>query len=524
MNWGGSKKTLPPLLKNKNMTKIPYIISYILLALLTSNCSQSEHKGHSHEAEAEQEEHAEHAALTQTLFTNELEFYAEYPALIVGEKSVFTSYITERTNYSPAKAEKITISLIKGKKGIRNTSSSPLKPGVFSTSLHPKEAGMYTLQVDLLKDGKNIRFSANNIEVYKTHEAAEKAASTTKSGNEITYLKEQAWANNFGIIQIKKNAFKEVIHTSGKLLPANGDENTIVAPFTGIVTLNSHIVPGAKISKGASILELSGKGLASDNISVHYNQLKTDYERTKSVYERAQQLIDEKIISQKEYIEAKTEFEQAKVAYENINYSEDGSVNKVTATLNGFVKTIHVNDGEFVLAGTPLVVLAENKRLIIQADVSQKHWHCLPEISEANFLTPYDAKVYNTKELNGKLLSYSRNASNSAWSTPVFFEINNSSDFLPGTYIEVYLMSKLKTDVLAIPLSAIIEEQGNHFVFVQINGETYEKRPVELGQSNGFELEVLSGLNDGDFVVSKGAYQVKLASMSAALPSHDHNH
>lgn len=497
------------------MTKIYYIL-YLFLGLLAISCSQHSENGHAHE------EHDEHAVLSHTLFSNNIEVFTEYPALVVGEKSVFTTHFTELTDYTASSIEKLTISLIKGETGIRN-SSSQLKPGVFSLALQPKEVGLYTLQFDFLNDGVTTTLTVQNVEVYQNHHDAEKA-SKEKSGNEITFLKEQAWQNNFNITQINKSVFKEVIHTSGKLLPANGDENTIVAPFTGIVTLNRSIVPGAIISIGESILELSGKGLASDNIWVHYNQLKTDYEKAKSDYERAQQLIDEKIISQKDFIEAKTEFDQAKVAYENIRYSEDGSINKVVSTLNGFIKTIHVNDGEFVLAGTPLVVLAENKRLIVQADVSQKHWHCLPEITEANFLTPYDSKIYNTNQLNGKLLSYSRNASNSAWSTPVYFEIMNKADLIPGTYIEVFLMSNEKKDVLAIPGSAIIEEQGNHFVFVQINGETYEKRQVELGQTNGVELEVLSGIKHGEYIVSQGAYQVKLASMSATLPSHGHDH
>ena len=156
--------------------------------------------------------------------------------------------------------------------------------------------------------------------------------------------------------------------------------------------------------------------------------------------------------------------------------------------------------------------------------MSQTHWHCLPDISEANFITPYETTVYNTAVLKGKLLSYSRNATESAWSTPVYFEINNWGDLIPGTFVEVFLLSNPIPDVIAVPISALIEEQGHFYVFVQLSGESYEKRQVKTGVNNGIEIEIVSGLKQDDVVVVRGSYQVKLASMSSALPGHDHNH
>jgi multidrug efflux pump subunit AcrA (membrane-fusion protein) len=45
-----------------------------------------------------------------------------------------------------------------------------------------------------------------------------------------------------------------------------------------------------------------------------------------------------------------------------------------------------------------------------------------------------------------------------------------------------------------------------------------------VGVDNGNEVQILSGLKEGDRVVTKGAYQVKLASASNAIPAHNHEH
>ena len=53
----------------------------------------------------------------------------------------------------------------------------------------------------------------------------------------------------------------------------------------------------------------------------------------------------------------------------------------------------------------------------------------------------------------------------------------------------------------------------------------FEKREVKIGQTDGVRTEILSGLKTGECVVTVGAYQVKLAASSSAIPEgHNHNH
>ena len=61
------------------------------------------------------------------------------------------------------------------------------------------------------------------------------------------------------------------------------------------------------------------------------------------------------------------------------------------------------------------------------------------------------------------------------------------------------------------------------YVYVQIDEEGYRKQEVALGANNGKEVQIIKGLHPGDRVVTQGAYQVKMASASGAIP-HGHSH
>jgi multidrug efflux pump subunit AcrA (membrane-fusion protein) len=77
---------------------------------------------------------------------------------------------------------------------------------------------------------------------------------------------------------------------------------------------------------------------------------------------------------------------------------------------------------------------------------------------------------------------------------------------------------------VAIPRSALVDDKGVFLAFVQLAGETFERRELELGiQGDGY-VQVKAGLTPGERIVTKGAYRVHLASLSGELPAHGHAH
>ena len=192
--------------------------------------------------------------------------------------------------------------------------------------------------------------------------------------------------------------------------------------------------------------------------------------------------------------------------------------------MNGFVKNILVNEGQYVEAGTPLAVVSKNKKLILQANVSQKYFSKLPTISSANFKPIGTEQVFDTKMLNGKIVSFGKSTNANSPFLPITFEIDNIGNLVSGSVAEVFLKSSAISNALVIPVSALMEEQGNFYVYVQLGGESFQKREIKIGASDGENVQVLSGIEEGERVVTKGAYQIKLSSASGELPAHGHEH
>ena len=77
---------------------------------------------------------------------------------------------------------------------------------------------------------------------------------------------------------------------------------------------------------------------------------------------------------------------------------------------------------------------------------------------------------------------------------------------------------------LTVPAAAIIDDSGMSVVFVQIDGEAFERRVVRTGLREQGQVEIMSGLKAGEHVVTRGAWSVKLAASSGSIPAHGHAH
>lgn len=100
---------------------------------------------------------------------------------------------------------------------------------------------------------------------------------------------------------------------------------------------------------------------------------------------------------------------------------------------------------------------------------------------------------------------------------PVLFRINNTKDWIPGSFVELYIRTQCSQPVITVPRKAILEEMGNHFVYVQLTPEYFEKRQVNIGRTNGAFTEILSGLKGLERVVVNGAVLVKVTQSAGGL-------
>lgn len=105
------------------------------------------------------------------------------------------------------------------------------------------------------------------------------------------------------------------------------------------------------------------------------------------------------------------------------------------------------------------------------------------------------------------------------------YEAANPDSLLrAGMFADVFLETARAVEAVAVPEEAIVMDNGRPVAFVLLHGEAFQKRALELGIQDGRFVEVRSGVEEGDRVVTKGAYLVKLTAASPASFGEGHAH
>jgi multidrug efflux pump subunit AcrA (membrane-fusion protein) len=108
---------------------------------------------------------------------------------------------------------------------------------------------------------------------------------------------------------------------------------------------------------------------------------------------------------------------------------------------------------------------------------------------------------------------------------PVQFEIDNPrGELLVGQSGTAVLYKRDRVRVPAVPKAAVLLEAGRPYVFVQVGGERFARRYIEIATRDQDLVGLKSGLKPGDRVVVRGAYEVQLASAAKGLPAEGHVH
>lgn len=502
------------------------IVACVLFAGLMSCTRTSTEEEHAHAADGSHPGEEALQALSYTLYTDKSELFVEFKPLVVGEISKFAAHLTHLGEYfTPYTEGYVTVSLITGNTGIKHSADTPASPGIFRLALQPTKAGLGKLIFDIKTKDFNDQIVIDSIPIYANEKTAIAAQPKEEAGTDISYLKEQAWKVEFSNMPVVRETIYDVIKTTGQVMAAPGDEAMVIAKTAGIVKFRgTNMLAGLPVRSGQALFNVSGGDIAVDNIDAAIRTARAEQNAAKAEFDRTSELIKDKLITQAEFQQARLRYQQSQIALSNLSRSYGAGGKSAVAPTSGFIKELLVTEGQYVSAGQPLATITKNNRLMLRADVSLKDAGRMNLINQANFTIIQNKQTYSTRELNGRLLSVAKTTGDNTPYIPVHFEIDSKSGIIPGSFAQVYLQTTPINNALAIPESALIEEQGVFYVYVQTAGESFQKREVKTGASDGRNIQILSGITEGERVVDKGAYQIKLATMSGAMPAHGHEH
>ncbi len=492
-----------------------------LLAIAFAGC-QNSNKPKANETTESHDAHEE-VKFQYTAYSKDFEVFAEADAFVVGETANVLSHFSSLPDFKALESGSMTIRLVVNGKEVSQTLDKPTRKGIYSFDIQPETAGKGSLKFEIQSDNGTFEVVVPEVTIFTSDKEAHEASENVviSKTNTTVFTKEQSWKVDFATDFPSNEPFGQIIKTTAQIQSSQGDEMIVSAKTNGIVMISgSAVLEGKDVSKGQTLFSISGSEMADNNISVRYAEAKNNLEKAKADYERSTELAKDKIVSAKDLLGAKNQYDNAKAVFDNLNTNFSASGQSVKSPISGFVKQVLVKNGTYVEAGHPIVVVAQNKTLLLNAEVQQKYASILGSIASANIRTIQDNQTYSLEQLNGKVLSFGKATNSDNFLIPVALQIDNIGSFTAGGFVEVYLKTVTNTLALTVPTTSLLEDQGAFFVYVQVTPELFEKREVRIGTTDGVRTEIRAGLNGGERVVTKGAILIKLAQATGTLDAH----
>ena len=492
----------------------------LIAATFITSCSLNREANTGPDAGADQEHESGQQV---TLFSDNIEFFVELPHLVAGQNADFAIHLTALDTYKPISQGTVSVTLENEAGESTVTTSDPLRPGIFQVTVSPSQAGVTDIHFSFASDEMNGEASALDVSVFSSEEEAHE--NELDAGPEITFTKENAWNSDFMVRPIEPVPFSSIIKAGGEILAVPGEKHHVHARSSGMVHFSKRtLVAGGTVYAGEPLISVKGEGLARENISVDFEEARSRFYRSKSDFERKRLLLAEYAVSEKEFVESHSTYLIDSVYYHNLERSFGDGGLIIKSPIEGYIHELVVSEGEYVSAGQLIATISSDKRLLLRADVPQQYFNQIRNIVSTNFRTSYSREVMDIESMEGKLLAIGSSVAENNHYLPVYFEAQNKGNLLEGAFAEFYLKTFTLKDAIVVPKTAILEEQGRYFVYVQISGEGYLKREIFIGDSDGVNTRVEKGLSSGERVVTRGAMLLKTTSVSTGVPIQTHEH
>jgi cobalt-zinc-cadmium efflux system membrane fusion protein len=482
--------------------------------------------------------------LDVTHWTDQTELFMEYPPLVTGQRALFAVHLTRLGDFSAMMTGRPSIELAPASGGAPATlrGNEASRPGVFRVEGTLPAAGRYRWALLVDAPGLTDRHDLGAITVFPDEAAAMNDASqhAGEDPTSIAYLKEQQWTNGFATAVIQEADVRRALRVSAVVEPVTGGEAIVAAPAGGRFVSDTLPAIGTRVSAGQEIGRLqprlgeSGSDRASLVATVAEMEAAADAARAELM--RAERLLVDRAVPARRVEDARRALgvadarltaAQARLAQrdEALRTGGGGAAGNsfvLRAPIAGVVAEVFAALGASFDEGAPLFRIVRTDRVELQAHVPASDLPLGPTIDTIALEIPgrADAVVVDAAHMR-----YARILDPRTKALPVQFDVDNRAGLLfIGQTPTALLYTGARERMPVVHKDAVLTEGGRAYVFVQTGGESFNRRYIEVAAHEGDRVGVRSGLKPGERVVTRGAYDVQLASAASGLPAEGHVH
>lgn len=528
----------------------------VIVGLSNSGCSRSPASAEASSTVGE----PELEPLSITKFTDKALLFMEFPPLVKGEPAKFLAHLSVLETGEPVRSGRVTLTI-----GARSLAANgPKRDGLFVPEDALPEAGIFAARLTVASDQLADSIDLGEIRVHASAADARAAVSGDTEPEPtaaIPFLMEQQWKIRLLLSSAQVGSLTQRLAVPAQVIAPEGASAQIAAPAAGRIIMTEGQTPprtGDRVKAGQVLamielpldpgdaaqlhalrLELEMKVLdaARDLAECDVRLRFAEREKDRIAKLRGEGLATEVQLNQAEqqYAVAASEHESASVTRELVERFLSARPDRtdiavirreVTSPIAGVLTSAGRVAGEAVSAGDLLFTVLDDSTVWLEGRVSEFDLARLGDMKGAEVAFPaIGGSAIDVESSGGRLIRLGQIVDPASRTLTIRYELpNTETKIRVGTLAELRLAVARRDDALVVPEEAIIVDQGKPVAFVMLEGETFQRREVEIGLRDAGLIEVVKGISAGERIATQGAYEVKLAALSPASfgPGHQH--
>ena len=252
------------------------------------------------------------------------------------------------------------------------------------------------------------------------------------------------------------------------------------------------------MTKGTPLVYLN-----DDELQAQFQRLQYTQKLFQTQENRQKQLLAREAISQEEYDIVLNQYNTALSDIKLVEAQLQKTV--VRAPFNGILGLRMISEGSVINSSNVIVSIVNIDPIKIEFSIPERY------SSQVSVGSPiFFSSESSNEEVQGRVYAYEPQIDPATRTIKLRAESpNKSGKYLPGMFVKIRFVLEVKEDALMVPAEAVIPELSGYKVFVVGADGKAEQRIIEIGTRTDTHVQILSGLNEGDQVLTTGVMQVR---------------
>lgn len=294
------------------------------------------------------------------------------------------------------------------------------------------------------------------------------------------------------IAEINKQPFTRYIEIQAKV---DAEDNVLVtAQLPGIIK-SVYVTEGQTVSKGQLLAEIDNEA-ARKNVET----IKTQLQFAKDIHVKQKALWDQNIGSEVQYLSAKNNMETLEASLAAAN--EQLQMSRLTSPINGVVDEVDIKVGQIASPGMMGIRVVNMSSLKVIGEVSEAH---SASVQTGNKVLIYFPDLQ--REVESKISFTSRVINQNSRTFTTEAKISSDGIYKPNMIAILKIADYTSQDAIIVDINLVQQSSDASYIFVaeqQGDAWTAQRRSVTTGKVYNGKIEITSGLQAGDKIITQG--------------------